>query len=102
MRIAHNPWRGGAKLATDAPYPSVAAARIAELLAACPAAQETPLQDGSSLAPLARLWIKDERGRMNLGSFKALGAAYVIACDAAAITSTPGADSLAGKVYVTA
>ena len=46
--------------------------------------------------------MKDERGRMKLGSFKALGAAYVIARDA----SIRGADdihaALRGVTYVTA
>ncbi|MEM6307808.1 MAG: hypothetical protein AAF701_07470 [Pseudomonadota bacterium] len=35
------------------------------------------------------LWVKDERHRMNLGSFKALGAAYVIARHAAEIADPP-------------
>ncbi|MEM1076680.1 MAG: pyridoxal-phosphate dependent enzyme [Pseudomonadota bacterium] len=46
----------------------------------------TPLVDAEALARdlgLGALHIKDERGRMGLGSFKALGAAYVIAHDAA-------------------
>lgn len=30
----------------------------------------------------AELWLKDERGRLGLGSFKALGAAFVVALDA--------------------
>lgn len=55
------------------------------LLADCPEAAVTPLVDDPRLADAAgvgRLWVKDERGRMGLGSFKALGAAYVIARDA--------------------
>ena len=54
------------------------------LLARCPRAGETPLAGSADLAQAAgvgALFIKDERGRMGLGSFKALGAAYVIACD---------------------
>lgn len=46
-------------------------------------------------ARVAEVHIKDERGRMGLGSFKALGAAYVIACDAEAGLA-------AGRTYVTA
>jgi diaminopropionate ammonia-lyase len=39
---------------------------------------------------------------MGLGSFKALGAAYVIAHEAAATGKTPMAQALAGRTYVTA
>ena len=134
MKIVKNPWRNGghdvgrsvghgdAKLSPDAPYPSVAAARVAQLLSHCPVAKETPLCDGSALVPptglpmtgpsmaglpMAGLWIKDERGRMNLGSFKALGAAYVIARAAQEVANTnnlanPDADTLSGTTYVTA
>jgi diaminopropionate ammonia-lyase len=68
------------------------------LLERCPHANTTPLVDAVALADqlgMARLWIKDERTRMGLGSFKALGAAYVIACDHTAGTA-------AGQTYVTA
>ncbi len=71
----------------DVPFPSDAADAPANLLARCPAAAETPLVSQPELAQtrgVASLHIKDERGRMGLGSFKALGAAYVIACDAEA------------------
>ncbi len=69
----------------DVPYPSTDAARVAERLARCPHAAATPLTALPDLAQelgVAQLHVKDERGRMGLGSFKALGAAYVIACDA--------------------
>ena len=49
---------------------------------------------------VAEVWLKDERGRMGLGSFKALGAAYVIACDAGD-AADPGT-ALEGVTYVTA
>jgi diaminopropionate ammonia-lyase len=39
---------------------------------------------------------------MGLGSFKALGAAYVIACDAAAASLEPGSKPLRGRTYITA
>ncbi|MEM9426267.1 MAG: pyridoxal-phosphate dependent enzyme [Pseudomonadota bacterium] len=68
------------------PDPSVDVARPLGLLARCPKAAETPLQDATDLAEMAdvaHVHVKDERGRMGLGSFKALGAAYVIARDAA-------------------
>lgn len=69
------------------PAPSIDAARAQALVARCPVAAQTPLISAEVLANeagIAQLWIKDERGRMGLGSFKALGAAYVIATDAAA------------------
>ncbi len=102
MHTVNNPHRGGQKLAPSAPYPSTDAARVADLLAQCPAARETPLVEVSGLAPVARLWVKDERGRMNLGSFKALGAAYVIARHAAEEKGKPDATTLQGRTYVTA
>ncbi|MGI9369596.1 MAG: PLP-dependent lyase/thiolase, partial [Ruegeria sp.] len=97
VRAIANPHRGGGKLAQAAPFPSVDVSRVAALLAQCPSAGETPLADVSDIAPVAGFWVKDERGRMNLGSFKALGAAYVIACDAVdAAGDTPGSTALAG------
>lgn len=102
MHLLKNRYRGGDKLVPAMPYPSVAAQRVAELLAKCPAAAETPLIDVDGMAPVAALWVKDERARMNLGSFKALGAAYVIARHAhdtgLALDNAP----LAGRTYVTA
>jgi diaminopropionate ammonia-lyase len=68
----------------DIPMPSVDAQAAQTLVARCPVAAETPLVQAEALAVeagVAELWVKDERGRMGLGSFKALGAAYVIACD---------------------
>lgn len=97
MDILQNPYRGTG-LNVDAPAPSIAASRPAAMLARCPAHAETPLVSAPGLAAesgVAELWVKDERGRMGLGSFKALGAAYVIACDAEA-------GQAAGRSYVTA
>ncbi|WP_298937612.1 pyridoxal-phosphate dependent enzyme [uncultured Ruegeria sp.] len=102
MRLINNPHRGGQKLIPSAPYPSTNAARVSDLLSRCPAAEQTPLVEAEGLAPVARLWVKDERHRMNLGSFKALGAAYVIARHAADKTNAPGATTLNGTTYVTA
>ncbi len=88
MHITPNRFRGigldGPEL-TDIPWPSIASERPAALLTRCPRAGETPLLSASDIAAacaVGRLWLKDERNRMGLGSFKALGAAYVIACDA--------------------
>ena len=102
MQTVINPHRKGQKLAPSAPYPSTDAARVADLLSQCPAANDTPLVDATNLAPVASLWVKDERGRMNLGSFKALGAAYVIARHAAETSGNPGPLALDGSTYVTA
>ena len=82
----------------DIPLPSNDAARPQEMLTRCPAAAQTPLIAVEVLAQevaVGALWIKDERGRMGLGSFKALGAAYVVAHDASA-------GRAAGRTYVTA
>jgi diaminopropionate ammonia-lyase len=82
----------------DIPLPSQDAPRAQALVARCPVAAETPLHSATAIATQAGVqdvWIKDERGRMGLGSFKALGAAYVIACDAQE-------GSVAARTYVTA
>ena len=77
------------------------------LLGRCPAADVTPLVPLDALATalgIARLDAKDERGRMGLGSFKALGAAHAIAKLAAA-SSGPGDDlskALEGETFVCA
>ncbi|SPH22180.1 Diaminopropionate ammonia-lyase [Ascidiaceihabitans donghaensis] len=80
------------------PTPSTDVEAVQSLLDKCPHAAQTPLLDAHELAAQAgvqNLWLKDERSRMGLGSFKALGAAYVIAHDAA------GAD-VSNNTYVTA
>ena len=87
------------------PFPSTDADAVATLLARCPAHATTPLVSASALAVelgIATLHVKDERSRMGLGSFKALGAAYVIACDAQATGAADMTTALAGQTYVTA
>lgn len=64
---------------TSIPFPSVDAERPRALLARCPTYQETPLVQRKIEGSVCEYFIKDERSRMGLGSFKALGAAYVIA-----------------------
>lgn len=100
-----NPLRGTG-LAGDHLMPRSDPADVARLLALCPAHAVTPLLDLPDLARhigVARLRVKDERGRMGLGSFKALGAAYAIAREAAAVVQDGqwGA-ALTGRVFVTA
>ena len=72
------------------------------LFARCPVADTTPLLAAPELARavgVGELWLKDERARMGLGSFKALGAAHAIARLAADRLDAPGtlagADTLA-------
>jgi diaminopropionate ammonia-lyase len=65
------------------------------MLTRCPEASETPLRHVEGLARVAHVHIKDERERMGLGSFKALGAAYVIARAA-------DAQEADGRTFVTA
>lgn len=101
MNVLHKtPDLADAVLATlaEIPFPSVDADRPSTLLTRCPAAGVTPLHDAPALAKVAgvgHLHIKDERARMGLGSFKALGAAYVIARDAED-------GNAKGRTYVTA
>ena len=83
---------------------------VRKLLEMCPKASRTPLTSSISLADkvgVKNIWFKDERQRMGLGSFKALGAAYVIADHASKIVSNNASASewkkaLNGKCYVTA
>ena len=86
MERIENPYfMTGLQLA-DIPTPSTDSGRPTRMLKNCPAHGETPLLNGNALANdlnIRSLTIKDERNRMGLGSFKALGAAYVIASDAA-------------------
>lgn len=103
METLDNPWRGrglpeGA--VSGAPWPGTDAAAPKALLARCPAAAQTPLVAVPGLG--CDLWIKDERGRMGLGSFKALGAAYVIAHEAVATGAEDPGRALEGRCYVTA
>ncbi|MGR3635125.1 MAG: pyridoxal-phosphate dependent enzyme [Shimia sp.] len=103
MKLSANPYKGQGKICAGFPYPSDDAERVAALLGLCPVASETPLIDASAAAPVGAFWVKDERTRMGLGSFKALGAAYVIARQAwDASDGNPGAQSLVGRTYVTA
>lgn len=83
------------------------------LFARCPVADTTPLVAAPGLArhlDVGQLWLKDERRRMGLGSFKALGAAHAIARMAADRVDEPGAPAdqdtmstaLAGTTFVCA
>lgn len=116
MRLQKNPFRHGQfpaivdfepiHISADPTYPLA-------LLRHCPAAAETPLREMPQLASalgVGAMYFKDESQRMGLGSFKALGAAYVIARDAALkadsteLPSSPDAlaGALQGRVYACA
>ena len=72
------------------------------LLKRCPVAQKTPLITVPELATrlgVNKLWVKDERSRMNLGSFKALGAVYAIAKQALATEQQELTTALTGVTY---
>ena len=111
MKIINNPFLGTGLQDLDEhiPFPSCDAQKPADLLKHCPAFSSTPLVKSDDLAQksgIASLYIKDERNRFGLGSFKALGAAYVIACDAVATGSldynNQKSNCLNGVTYVTA
>lgn len=83
------------------------AAPVLELLKQCPVYEATELHDHAELAGLFgvdRMFIKDESTRMRLGSFKALGAAYVVAHEAKMRCRDGGdmATALAGENFVAA
>ncbi len=99
-----NPWRARG-LPVAGPSPLADAGDVAALLSLCPAHAPTPLREVPALATelsVACISLKDERQRMGLGSFKALGAAHAIARDAAAGTPDDLRQALSGRVYVTA
>ncbi|NVO28651.1 pyridoxal-phosphate dependent enzyme [Donghicola sp. C2-DW-16] len=99
-----NPWRGTG-LALDAPMPIDSAEGVGGLLALCPAHQPTPLLQIRQLANrfgVSLVTLKDERARMGLGSFKALGAAHAIAREAAATGQDDLHTALTGRTFVTA
>lgn len=100
-----NSWRGRG-IAGLADVPAEDATPVQDLLSLCPAHAETPTLDLPELAQVAgvaSVIVKDERGRMGLGSFKALGAAYAIAREASLVRETgEWANALPDSVFVTA
>ncbi|KAA3630405.1 MAG: pyridoxal-phosphate dependent enzyme [Proteobacteria bacterium] len=85
MRVLRNPLRHKG----FSPQAGLAEGRLIDdpseplnLLRLCPCAKPTPLLEILGLAGalgVGMIYLKDERERMGLGNFKALGAAYVIA-----------------------
>ena len=105
MHHFQNPFRGTGMdpaLLDDVPAPSVDAAAPETLLARCPAYEQTPLITLEGFGGAGHVFVKDERTRMGLGSFKALGAAYVIAHQAAQTGAADMKTALAGQTFVTA
>ncbi|WP_438956638.1 pyridoxal-phosphate dependent enzyme [Cognatiyoonia sp.] len=99
-----NTWRG-IGLSLNAPMPCDDNAGAAKLLGQCPAYAPTPLTSVPELADrlgVASVLMKDERARMGLGSFKALGAAHAIAREAAATKPDDWSTALAGRTFATA
>lgn len=108
MKIIANPFRKGGLpglLGSERPL-ARDAATVLHLLSQCPAHAPTPLVDAKALADqagIAALWVKDERARMGLGSFKALGAAFAIAKWAAETTGdVPIEKALVGETFICA
>jgi diaminopropionate ammonia-lyase len=112
MRIISNPLKGQGKvrlsgIVADDICTNPAAA--VKLYAKCPVAHVTPMLEMPDLATsmgIGQLYIKDERQRMGLGSFKALGAAFAIAKAADLKLAGGGAEdyktALKGVTYVCA
>ncbi len=88
MEILDNPYFGlglQSKDMVQVAMPSVAKELPTKLIKKCPKHAVTPLICADEIANkfgVAEVFLKDERTRMGLGSFKALGAAYVIANEA--------------------
>lgn len=106
--VFKNPHRGQG-LDIDAPLPCDDVSALHDLVVRCadhPAQKETPLLSNPRLAQVcgvSNVYLKDERGRYGLGSFKALGAAHAIAREAAQVVQ--GAnwhEALIGHTYVSA
>jgi len=102
--IIRNPYAGNGIDVCDV-APIASGDHVLALLEMCPLHKETPLHSSPALARLAGvecLWIKDERTRMGLGSFKALGAAFVIAREAALLEPDDWSSALTGRTFITA
>lgn len=103
MQIVDNTWRGRGlpeDALAGAPLPSVDAATAQQVVDRCLVPGETPLRRIEAFGP--ELWVKDERLRMGMGSFKALGAAYVLAHHALETGEDDLGCALEGRTYVTA
>lgn len=105
MKWFDNPFRGNGLDADGVALPITDPSEAQALFRRCPVAHETTLLDRADLARemgIGGLWLKDERDRLGLGSFKALGAAHAIARAAAARGGEDLTGALAGETYVCA
>ena len=103
MKSVKNEWRGNGldtSVMSGAPMPSVDVKTPEGLLSLFMSTEPTPMMEIMGMG--AKVWAKDERTRGGLGSFKALGAAYVITHAASSTGSQDIDNSLAGKTFVTA
>src|SRR6056297_2666574 len=105
-QIIENPYLGLGMPGMPHLRPRADASAVGALLAHCPRHAQTPLSTHPGLAALCgveTVHIKDERGRMGLGSFKALGAAFAIAHAAGAARGDgPWDKALQGRTYIAA
>ena len=86
MQILLNKFRNEELIPGQSNPVSDEVSNVRKLIYKCPVYVKTPLHDCKVLAKslgVKSLYIKDERPRMGLGSFKALGATYAIAKEAA-------------------
>ncbi len=77
-------------VAAATPFGAAAATKVFAALGACPEHAATPLRRLTELARawgLREVWVKDERARLGLRSFKALGGAYAVLCLSAELKS---------------
>lgn len=112
MEIIENPHRAAgfpASVVIESGHLVTTPAAAMALFARCPQRHSTPLLDVPLLANhcgIGTLSVKDERQRMGLGSFKALGAAFHIAKHAARCMADspncPTNQALAGQTFVCA
>ena len=103
MECFENKWRGYGfpeDRLPEVPFPSINADAPLELLKKCPAYSKTPLIKFEHTD--SEIWVKVEGDRMGIGSFKALGAFYVIAHMASKKNATEFSTSLTGETFVTA
>ncbi len=103
MQITQNGFRGRGlpqNMMSGAPMASSASELAEKVVASHLIPGETPLVQASGMG--CETWVKDERPRMGLGSFKALGAAYVVAHDAIDSGAEDMSTALTGRTYATA
>lgn len=105
MKLQENPFRGRGFDGVACQEVIADATAAQALFARCPVASETPLvmrQDLAGQLGIRGLHLKDERDRLGLGSFKALGAAHAIARAAAERGGEDLSQALAGETFVCA